>query len=437
MREPLHFNQNSPLHLPLPMMLAAPLFGIAALLVALFAAPSILGNRWDPLLVSAVHLFTLGFLGCTMLAAIMQVLPVLTGRPPLRNRSAILVIQCGFIGGLLLFAVGMAIGNDGMLRIATVSLGAGLAVFLSSLLPQFGLFSRIRGQVHRRPALGGIATALCGLVVTATLGLWLLSGWGFASIILPRHLTDVHASWAMLGWVAPLVFAVSLEVVPMFQFTRPLPRLVHAVPIVLPAALMLASLSITRTFGIGLLAAMLVAGSLAILERQWRRPHGVADGTFRLFRIAMLSLLASIIIFLLPEDLPASISTQRTAATLLFLAGFAGSCVIGMLLKIVPFLVRLHLQKILWELGLPARSLPGFTRMLPTHADRWLWLPHAAGLLLATAGILAAMTTLLQAGLCLLALSMTQASVVLWRLALQARRLQRELATQHVHGGLA
>ncbi|MDX1442892.1 MAG: hypothetical protein R3270_03835 [Gammaproteobacteria bacterium] len=434
MREPLHFNQSSPLRLPLPMMLAAPVFGSAALFLALFSTASLIANRWDPLLIAAVHLFTLGFLGSTMLAAILQLLPVLSGHLPLRNRPVILVIQSGFLAGVLLFAIGMASGTSSVLRIATVMLGVALAAFFTSVLPQFGILSRIRRPASRRPAVIGMAFAVAGFVVAATLGLWLLCGWGFSNIQLPRQFTDLHASWAMVGWVAPLVFAVSLEVVPMFQFTRPLPRFAHAIPVLLPAGMLLASMSATRMLGIGLLVALLVAGSITILVRQWRRPHGHADATLKLFRIAMLALLASIFIFLLPDGPFASMQAREVAATLLFLVGFAGSCIIGMSLKIVPFLLRLHLQKELWELSLPARSLPGFTRMLPPHVDRWLWLPHASGLALSTTGLVTGSGPLLQFGLALLCLAMIYAGVTLWWVAWQAFRLQQNLSTGKIQG---
>lgn len=435
----LHFNQSSPIRLPLPLMLAAPLFGLLAMLLVIAGAPDIFASRWNPALIAAVHLFTLGFLGCTMFAAVLQILPVITGRPPLRNRPVMGAMQVSLISGVLLFACGMFGMHSLALRIAVISLAIAISCLVYAAAPQFGLLTRFKPPEKSawRGSRPGILLALLALIIAAAIGLRLLAGWGFESISLPRQLTDLHAGWATIGWVAPLIFAVSLEVVPMFQFTRALPVVSAWLPAALFAGALLTTFSVTRSLGLVWLGAWLVTGAVIILERQWRRPHGIPNATFHLFRIAMLSLIGSVLIFSLPTSLFETPDTQRVLFMILFLSGFAGSCVMGMLLKIVPFLVRLHLQRELWVAGVSARTLPAFNKMISPWMERALWPAQGMGLAVLTAGLAFDWQSLARTGFATLSFAMLLCATAVWQAALKGRKVRSGIHAQASNEGVA
>lgn len=429
MATPLHFNQTSPLALPMPLLLAAPLFGLAALVLFAIASPIELASRWEPALIAAVHLFTLGFLGSVMLGAVLQILPVLSGHPPLRQRLLIRVLQSSLLGGVTLLAAGLALAIPLMLQLAVGLLLLAVLLFLASAARQF----RGRGW---RSSMPGIAAALLGFLVAALFGLRLLAGWGFDSIDLPRQWTDIHAGWAMLAWIAPLVFAISIEVVPMFQYTRPLPRLSRLLPLLPFIGMLLATLPLTRVAGIILLAACMCSFAITILYRQATRPFGRPDTTYRLFRLGMIALLVASLVF--TASLFGNTGEQwRIAATWLFLAGFAGSCVLGMLLKIVPFLVRLHLQKELWNAGQTARTLPPFQQMLPAFVDNWACRGQLLAILLATAGLAADIRWLTLAGIAAAIIAIGSVGSAIWLVVINAWRIQREMHESGEETGLA
>ena len=68
-----------PIHIPFRFFLTAPWFGILAAMVLLFSGPELWTSHWNPALIGLTHLFTLGFMTMTMLGALFQLLPVLSG----------------------------------------------------------------------------------------------------------------------------------------------------------------------------------------------------------------------------------------------------------------------------------------------------------------------------------------------------------------------
>ena len=77
----LSLDQAPPIGVPLRFFLTAPLFALAAALLLIWQGPDLLDSRWNPALLGATHLLTLGYMGLIMIGALLQILPVVAGTP--------------------------------------------------------------------------------------------------------------------------------------------------------------------------------------------------------------------------------------------------------------------------------------------------------------------------------------------------------------------
>lgn len=126
----------------------------------------------------------------------------------------------------------------------------------------------------------------------------------------------------------------------------------------------------------------LVAYAAITLRLQWKRHRRLPDVTTRFWQLAMASLLVSVAL-----GLAAWIGVENNPRLELLLGawmivGFASSAIHGMLYKIVPFLVWLHLH----EQDI-RQTLPNMKEILPdARTAPHLWI-HAATLALLTIAI--------------------------------------------------
>jgi hypothetical protein len=110
------------------------------------------------------------------------------------------------------------------------------------------------------------------------------------------------------------------------------------------------------------------------LVLQARRRRRLADVTLDFWRLAMLSLLLAVGSWGALPFLPAA--RLELAVGLLFFVGFAVSAVNGMLYKIVPFLIWLHLNNRLqrsgrWQGRVPALAPPAALALLLSALGLW------------------------------------------------------------------
>ncbi len=377
----LSLAQTPPLTVPAPYLLAAPWFATAAgLWLAL--APEDFTSRWSPAVLGITHLFTLGFLGLAMLGAFQQLLPVLLGAPLRHPRALALSVFLALAGGTALLAAGLGTGVHGLLYGALGLLGAAFTVFLF-----FGARALMRAA-NVPGTTGAMAAALAALAVTAGLGLHLAAGHIGGG--LARGLTDVHAAWGLAGWIGLLVAGVAYQVVPMFQITPDYPRwLIRALGPALFATLVLWSLARValpwaEPIARWLPALALTVFALATLRLQQRRRRRLPDVTVAYWRLGMVSLLAAVLLWLaLPW-----LAVPTRLIGVLFLAGFGMSVVSGMMYKIVPFLVWLHLNNRLLEQPARRGQIPPMKRIIEERAARWQFRAHSLALALACAASL-------------------------------------------------
>jgi hypothetical protein len=394
MNAELSLQQAPPLSVPLRFFLTAPLFGIAAAVLLLWLGPDALASRWTPGALALSHLVALGVLGLVMAGALLQLLPVLVGVPVPRPRLLGGLCHGSSTLGIICLVAGFLRHDPFAFRAALLLLGLG-----------FGLLLLIAAHsLARAPQQGdsvrGMRWAAASLALTVTLGLLLAAGHAGLGLPLWRHaLTDLHLAWGLLGWILLLVAAVAYQVVPMFQMTAAYPPWLRRwfAPVV---ALLLLAWSAAGLLGgsrpgllstipatlLAVAAALFAVLTLRLLARRRRK---VGDATLAFWRLGMAALLAAAVSAACWPWLPIAAGSALALLPALLLLGFALSVVNGMLYKIVPFLVWLHLQQQLSNAPKPRAALlpPNMKQILP---DARLWPQfalHAAALLCLLAGL--------------------------------------------------
>jgi hypothetical protein len=359
----LHADDLPPLRAPLRFFLTAPLFLALAGGVWCWIGEPAFTSRFATSMLAATHLLTLGFFTMVMCGALLQVVPVLGGRPVPLARAVARIVHAALSLGALALANGLMHMSRLSLQLALALLGVAFAVFVAAVA------MAVLGS--RTSALRPVRFAGLAFVATITLGALLT-----IALISPRlgfeyrTWTDVHATWGGLGWGMLLVIAVGYQVVPMFHVTPafPDPSVRWTVPIMtcgLAALALPAPAPAVGTLLVALagLAHVLVALRL-LRQRRRRRP----DATVLAWQTGLVCIGVALALALIdvaaPRAMRPSASIRSFDLLLAMLFGFAGlgSIVIGMLTKIVPFLGFLHLQR-------RALSSPAASRLLPTMTD--------------------------------------------------------------------
>ncbi len=378
----LSFSQAPPILVPFRFFLSAPLFGLLAALLALWYGPSLMDSRWQPSVLALTHLMTLGFLGMAMVGAMMQMLPVVAGSPVTHPVGVARVVHILLLPGALLLAGGFLFGTHWPMRIAMFMLGIGFTVFAVAV----GL--SLKRASSGSPTVVGMRFAVGALVITAAIGLTLVSNYGWDWWLIDRvRLTNLHLTWGLLGWVGLLVAGVSYQVVPMFQLTPPYPKLLTRwLTTALFVLLLLWSSAYVLPEGTQdqmMLAAGLAAAviftvfAIVTLRLQLQRRRKQSDVTLLFWRFGMGCLLLAMALGVAGQVIPAldRVQGDNFALAFLFIAGFAVSVVNGMLYKIVPFLIWFHLQSLLMGVV----RVPNMKLIMPEPGmRRQMWLHFAA-----------------------------------------------------------
>lgn len=349
----LSLQQAPPISVPFRFFLTAPLFGLAASLLALAQGSDLMLSRWLPGALAFTHLITLGFLLMVMCGALLQLLPVLATSP------VPAVVLVGNVTHLLLtlgtvsLAIGFLFGDPIWMRTALALLALGLLLFMSAVA--IALW-RIRQQSATTTA---IRLALLSLALTIVLGL--LAGGIVAGLLRSESLAllaDIHLNWGLAGAVGLLLIGVAYQVVPLFQVTPEYPGWMRR--ILAPglfSVLLIWTLSKVAVVFAGwpaelpeVLLALLLVGfclfALVTLSLQLRRRRRIADVTLKFWRVGMVAIILCLLFWGIGWLYPEAAQSPRFALLfgVLLILGAAVALVNGMLYKIVAFLPWFHLQ---------------------------------------------------------------------------------------------
>lgn len=375
MQRKLAFEHTPGLGLPLRFLLAAPWFGALAGLLLLWFGPDALSSRWSPAALGLTHLLTLGFLGMAMAGSLLQMVPVVAGVELRWARHAGPLVWWSLGAGALLLVTGFLCGLPGCLRAAGILLGFAFSLLIAVLARALSL----RVAPDALPMVAGMRLALPSLALAVGAGVALTAFLTGRLSLRAVEWTNVHAAWALVGWVGVLIVSVVFQVVPMFQSTQLFPRpLAFMLPALCVAGLALwtAGYLLGRPWqwlGAGLAAACLAMFAAYTLLLLFRRKRA-ADALTWYWWLALGSLLACVPLALWPG--------RPVLLGVLFLCGFAMSAVNGMLYKIVPFLLWYHGQH-------TGRDVPGVRQLMPESEPRVQFAWHAASVLLLAGAALA------------------------------------------------
>lgn len=399
--EKLRLDQAPPLMIPASFFLAAPVAVGAAGLLLLVQGGALLASGWVPGTIALVHLGTLGFLGCVMLGALVQLIPVVAGTPVPHIRLWWATLPLLLLGTAAL-ASGLLLGQPGAVALAR---GLLLLTFLLALGPVAVALARSRSE--KETSFGMRLAVLC-LALGVTAGLLMAAGHAGGTFPGPRGpWIRAHQGLGLLGWVGGLLTAVSWQVVPMFYLSRPVPLGGRRAVLVLialgalcpPAGLLLGAgpgvaslLAAPAVVGAWLLHPLLLARTLATRSR--KRP----DPSLRAWQAGLLVAPLTAVVALVGQ-----LSTDpRWGVLLVWLAvwGWAGLIVHGMLTRILPFLVWFHR----WSSRVGKVRVPSMRSLLPDRLAHAGLSAHGASVLLGAAAILSGWSPLGHAtGLLLLA----------------------------------
>lgn len=345
----LSFDQAPPLAAPFRFFLTAPLFAILAALLLLCSGPELFASRWTGSALALTHLITIGFMLQVMLGAMFQILPVVAGANITRPHLVATLVHAAIALGTVLLTIGFLSYEALAFRLAALFLGSGVVLFVAAA------GHALYGVPSTNPTIRGLKLSLVGLSVTVGLGMLLAVAVDGSSTLPLMQLTSIHFGWGFVGWGIVLLAAVAFVVVPMFQMTPAYPEW-FARHYSWAIISLLVLWSVADGAGWQWPAAFLVGTSVLgvavfaglTLRLQTRSKRARFDATQHYWRVAMLSTLASCFLWFAATSWPALAERREWPLLCGVLALFGGfmSVVIGMLYKIVPFLVWSHLQNL-------------------------------------------------------------------------------------------
>jgi len=336
----LSLDQAPPISVVLRFFITLPIFGLILSLLMIFFPTEILTPN-HPLSLASIHLLFLGVISMGMIGALFQMQSVLGGAPipsPLGNS---LIIHTLLVLGILALASAFIFQLPELFVIAAVLLGSSIVYFAQILLPL--LLGKMSHDI-----LKGMCFAIFSLLITAIFGVIMASSYANGTFSdLHAAIKGSHYSIALIGWVAALIIYVAFQVIEMFYVTIPYSDWCkNNVKHILGASLLLkliwlfATLPFPWVFDV-FMALLLVGFVTTTVKRLRSRKRRVSDISIwfwmmgmGLLMIALLAYSASIVSHYEPLEM----------MSLIAFALFALSIILGMMGKIVPFLVWFHLN---------------------------------------------------------------------------------------------
>ncbi|MCK5110127.1 MAG: hypothetical protein KAQ94_01310 [Arcobacteraceae bacterium] len=332
----LSTDQAPPISVPFRFFLTAPLFGILISLVLLFYPIEEVFNRYSPVSVGLIHLFTLGMLSMIIFGALQQMLPVLAGAVFKRPLIFANIVHLSLVAGTLSLSGGFIFSSKMLLIAGSAFLSISFGVFFVVLLRLLFQVKYLTSTVNTMK-LFAIAGA-----VTALLGLYLI-GQHISGNINSYHyfFVNTHILFAGFGFAVILVMGVAFQVVPMFYVAPDFPK------------------NIQEKFPRVILGMSVLAGIFLIFQLDWQlikiiiatfvsifayyglnslnnRRRPVFDVTLWYWKFSFYSLIFSQVLFLFFDNM--------VILSLVFIFGFLYSLLQGMIYKIIPFLAWFHLS---------------------------------------------------------------------------------------------
>ena len=351
----LSTDQAPPITAPLRFFLTAPIFGIIAGILILFSDAD-LSSRYALDSIVITHIITIGFFSFVMFGALTQMLPVLAGAKMYKVELATKIAYSAMTAGLVMMVLGLVLKSSLFSLFAFILLGSGFMIMIISTLYAIKNIENITSTIR------GMATSIFFAFFVVLMGLFLLysyiddSYWEFHSIV-----ANIHSVSAIFGFVGILIIGVSFQVLPMFY--------------VAPKFKIFCKNYVISLISIGLLLWLflnLFADKYAIVGKFWialffwafattvwkklnERKRPISDVTIWYWRASSIFLTVGSFLWIFDEFFQ---EEYVVLVAILIGGGFILSILIGMLYKIIPFLVWFHLN------AMGYMSIPTITEMI-------------------------------------------------------------------------
>ncbi len=338
----LSVDQAPPISAPLRFFLTAPLFGVLAGILILLSDTTILISRYSTDSIVITHAITIGFFAFIMLGSLTQMLPVLASAKIQNVKNITLISYFLLTLGLLSMIFGLKLDIKLLISLSYMMLGIGFLIMILSIL------YAIKGVKHFTATIKGMLASLIFAFMIVLMGMLLLSEYANNSISQYHYiLANVHSVWAIFGFSGLLIIGVAFQVLPMFY--------------VAPKFKQFCKKRVVILISIGLfiwLALNIFAENYALYAKLWiatffwafattvwlkfnRRKRAVSDVTVLYWRAASIFLTLGSFLWIFDEFFK---HEYIVMVAILIGGGFILSIMIGMIYKIVPFLVWFHLN---------------------------------------------------------------------------------------------
>ena len=335
----LSLDQAPPIGVILRFFVTAVFFGLLFSLYIFWGGREIFIAE-HPFSLAAIHLFFLGVVMMTMFGALFQMLPVLAGVSIHAPQKHAAVVHTLLSAGVMTIFIAFISFHTTLFMISATLLALAIVYATILMLPKL---LKQKGESVR-----GMQSALIMLFFVLLIALILIS-----KLIKPSLEVDflalkaAHYTLALLGWVVLLIVAVAFQVIEMFYVTPSYPKAYKKS--IWPLAILLfmckvAGLFFLKSFTLyidALLGLLFLSFIILTLLRLKQRKRPVADATLKFWVVGLLLMAVALVSYFL--ECFFNIESALFYAFLAFSSGVL-AILVGMMYKIVPFLVWFHLN---------------------------------------------------------------------------------------------
>ena len=338
----LSIDQAPPISAPLRFFLTAPLFGILAGVFIFLSESEILKSRYSIDSVVITHAITIGFFGFIMLGAITQMLPVLAGVKIPKVDLVAKVSHILLVIGTIFMFLGLFTNKSLFETLSFIGLGGGFLTILTAIAISLKDVERFTATIR------GITTSVVFAFAIVFMGLYLLYGFITRDITeLHMAVANIHSVWAIFGFGVILIIGVAFQILPMFYVAPKFKRfckkrVVWLISIGLMLWLIFSVFYEPYSwFAKAWIALFIWAFATTVWIKLSKRRRPISDVTVWYWRAASIFLTLGSFLWIFDEYFK---HEYIVMVAILIGGGFILSIMVGMLYKIVPFLVWFHLN---------------------------------------------------------------------------------------------
>jgi len=373
MYQGLSTDQAPPISVPFRFFLTAPFFAILIAITFFIYPQEAIFDRYSPIAVGVVHLFTLGILTMIIFGALQQMLPVLSGAVIKKRILFANIVHTNLTIGALSLSGGFIFSSSLLKSIGSITLTLAFGVFFFVVTKLLFQVKYVNSTVTamRIFSIVGIITVLLGLHLIGSH----LSG-NFSS--LHFDIVNIHIAFGIFGFALIIVMGVAFQVIPMFYVARDFPKDVqNKFPRVIFGMLILFGIftfmKLEKDTVLNVLSILAIIFSYYGIVSLNNRRRPVFDITLWYWKLSLVSLIVGLVMFLI--DMPIS------TVSIVIAFGFLYSLLQGMIYKIIPFLAWFHLSS-KGYFDIP--TLRGFIKEFDIKIQFYLYVSSVVFMILAT-----------------------------------------------------